>query len=142
MEVHCPHCASQHVVKNGSVKGARRWLCRGCQFTFTRLTPRGKPLSSKALAVILYVHGLSLNATAKIVGVSTVSVLRWVRSYAKEHYEKPAPEGSAVVIELDEMWHFLKKSLAKSGSGKPCVVIQADSWTGNSAIVILPHSNH
>ena len=40
---------------------------------------------------------------------STQSVLNWVRDYAREHYEKPAPEGHAVILEVDEMWHYLKK---------------------------------
>jgi len=138
MEIKCPRCSSDHIVKNGSVKGLKRWLCRGCGFTFTKLTPRGKPASMKIWAVLLYLHGLSLNAIAKLLQVSTTTVLRWVRTFAREHYQKPYPEGSTVVIELDELCHYIKKNLAKSGSGKPCVVLQGGYWTGKSALVMLP----
>ncbi len=35
------------------------------------------------------------------------AVLRWVRNFAERVYEKPEP-GEAIIVELDEMWHFLK----------------------------------
>ena len=79
-------------------------------------------------------HGLSLNAIAKLLQVSIPTVLRWVRTFAREHYKKPSPEGSTVVIELDELCHYVKKNLEKFGSGKPCVVLQGDYWTGKSAL--------
>ena len=65
-------------------------------------------MRDKVLAVLLYMHGLSLNAIAKLLKVSTPVVLKWVRKFARENYEKPKP-GSAVVIEVDEMWHYLQK---------------------------------
>lgn len=39
----CPHCASQKVVRNGSVNGLQRYKCRGCRRTFNALT--GTPLA-------------------------------------------------------------------------------------------------
>jgi transposase-like protein len=141
MELYCPHCSATHIVKNGSVRGTKRWLCRDCGRTFTRLTPRGKPIATKALAVLLYAHGFSLNTTARFVNVTTVTVLRWVREFAREHYAKPVPDGSKVVIEIDEMWHFLKKNNVPSGSGRQCAVLQGDYWTGKLVIVVLPPSN-
>src|SRR3954452_23232424 len=63
------------------------------------------------LAVLLYVSGLSMNRTAKLLGVSTPSVMHWIEQFAREHAPKPEPEGRAAVIELDEMWHYLKKRL-------------------------------
>jgi hypothetical protein len=38
------------------------------------------------------------------------SVLKWIRRDAIDHGEKPAPTGKATVMEVDEMWHFLKKT--------------------------------
>ena len=141
MELSCPRCSQTHVVKNGSVRGVKRWLCRSCGLTFTRTTPRGKPVATKALTVLLYSHGFSLNTTARFVDVSTVTVLRWVRQFAREHYAKPIPNGTKVVIEVDEMWHFLKKNSILSGSGRRCAVLQGDYWTGKSVIVVLPLSS-
>jgi hypothetical protein len=39
-------------------------------------------------------------------GVEPSTVLYWVRNFALKVYEKPKPEGE-VVIEMDEMWHFI-----------------------------------
>jgi transposase-like protein len=70
--------------------------------------------------VLLYLSGLSMNRTAKLLGVSTPSVMAWIEQFAKAYAQKPEPEGRAVVVELDEMWHFLKKgrqTLGLEGSG-------------------------
>ena len=80
---------------------------RGLNFTDT--PPRGKPLALKVAAVLLYVSGLSMNRTAKVLGVSTPTIQAWLEQFAAAYAHKPEPEGPAVVIELDEMWHDLKK---------------------------------
>ena len=132
----CPKCTHLHVVKAGKVRGTQRWLCRGCGYQFTRTTPRGKPPWQKSLAVFLYCHGLSINALSKMFGVRASSVLKWIRRYAIDHDEKPAPTGKALVIEVDEMWYFLKKNGTNSGSGRLLIVIQATSLTGSVGVVM------
>jgi hypothetical protein len=61
----------------------------------------------KVMAILLYVSGLSMNAIAQLFNVSAQAVLNWVRDYAKTHCKKPEP-GSAVIVELDEFWHFIE----------------------------------
>jgi hypothetical protein len=87
----------------------RLWLGKGCGLNFTDTPARGRPLALKVAAVLLYVSGLSMNRTAKLLGVSTSTVQAWLEQFAAAYAQKPEPEGRAVVIELDEMWHFLKK---------------------------------
>ena len=56
--------------------------------------------------------------TAKLLGVSTPSVMAWIERFAKDHAPKPEPEGRALVVELDEMGHYLKNVWpAPSASG-------------------------
>jgi transposase len=43
--------------------------------------------------------------------------------------------GEAVIIELDEMWHYLHSKKTNYGSGKLIVAIPVNSLTGNVAIV-------
>ena len=88
--------------------------------------------------MLLYVSGLSMNRTAKLLGVSTPTIQAWLEQFAAAYAQKPEPEGRAVVIELDEMWHFLKKSPNRSGSGKLGIVLQGGWWTGNAAVVTKP----
>jgi transposase len=52
--------------------------------------------------------GMSMNATAKLLGVSTQSVLSWIRDFGETNYEKQTP-GSAIVVKLNELWHFLQR---------------------------------
>lgn len=114
----CPKCKSSHVIKSGFVKEKQRFKCKDCSYQFTRLTPRGRPAKEKAMAVILYTLGLSMNVIAKLLEVSTPSVMRWIKNFAIATYEKPEP-GDAIVIEVDEMWHFIKKKKINFGYGKP-----------------------
>ena len=109
MEVCCKRCGSTEYVKNGLMRGKQRYLCKACGLTFTDTPARGKPLAMKAAAVLLYVSGLSMNRTAKLLGVSTPTIQAWLEQFAATYAQKPEPEGRAVVIELDEMWHYLKK---------------------------------
>ncbi len=138
MALRCKGCGSEEHVKNGLMRGKQRYRCKACGLNFTDTPPRGLPLALKATAVLLYVSGLSMNRTAKLLGVSTPTVQAWIEQLAKVHAQKPAPEGRAVVIELDEMWHYLKKSRTSSGSGRLGIVLQGGWWTGNAAVVTLP----
>ena len=132
----CPKCTHPHVVKAGKARGTQRWLCRGCDYQFTRAAPRGRPGWQKSLAVFLYCHGVSMNALGKMFGVWASTILTWICHYAADHAEKPAPSGKAIVLELDEMWYFLKKNGASSGSGRLLIVIQAASLTGSVGVVM------
>src|SRR3954471_10495149 len=109
MGLRCQRCGGEEHVKNGLMRGKQRYLCQGCGLNFTDTPTRGKPLARKAAAVLLYVSGLSMNRTAKLLGVSTPTVQAWLEQFAATYAQKPEPEGWAVVIELDEMGPYLKK---------------------------------
>jgi transposase len=134
----CKRCGSEEHVKNGLMRTKQRSLCKGCGLNFTDTPTRGKPLALKVAAVLLYVSGLSMNRTAKLLGVSTPTIQAWLEQFAAAYAQKPEPEGRAVVIELDEMWHYLKKSPNPSGSGRLGIVLQGDWWTGNAGVVTRP----
>ena len=135
MEVCCKRCGSAKHVKNGLMRGKQRYLCKACGLAFTDTPARGKPLAMKVVAVLLYVSGLSMKRTAKLLGVSTPTIQAWLEPFAHAYAQKPEPEGRAVVIELDEMWHYLKKSPSSSGSGRLGIVLQGGWWTGSAAVV-------
>src|ERR687885_1745469 len=141
MGLHCKRCGSEEYVKNGRMRGKQRYRCKACGLNFTDTPARGRPLAMKVTAVLLYVSGLSMNRTAKLLGVSTPAVQAWLEQFARAYAQKPEPEGRAVVIELDEMWHYLKKSPSHSGSGKLGIMLQGDWWTGNVAVVTRPPVN-
>ena len=135
MGLRCKRCGSDEHVKNGLMRNKQRYLCKGCGLNFTDTPPRGKPLALMVAAVLLYVSGLSMNRTAKLLGVSTPTIQAWLEQFAAAYAQKPEPEGRAVVIELDEMWQYLKKSPNRSGSGRLGIGRQARWWIGNAAVV-------
>ena len=138
MGLRCKGCGSEEHVKNGLMRGKQRYRCKACGLNFTDTPPPGKPLAMKVTAVLLYISGLSMNRTAKLLGVSTPSVQAWIEQFAQAYAQRPEPEGRALVIELDEMWHYLKKSRASSGSGRLGIVLQGGWWTGHAAVVTRP----
>ncbi len=131
-------CGSEAFVENRFMRGKQRDRGKACGLNLTGTPPRGMPLQLKLAAVLLYVSGLSMSRTAKLLGVSTPSVMAWIEQFAEEHAQKPEPESRAVGVELDEMGHHLKKSPSSSGSGRLAIVLQAGWLTGSAAIVTAP----
>jgi len=58
-----------------------------------------------------------MNTIGRMLKVEPSTILYWVRNFALKTYKKPTPQ-SEVVIELDEMWHFLRSKKTRSGSGR------------------------
>jgi transposase-like protein len=125
----CGKCGSESSVKAGFNHGRQRYKCKKCGRQFTR-TSDGRA-RDRAQALYLYVVGLSMNSIARMFGVAPSTVLYWVKNFALRVYEKPTPKGP-VAIELDEMWHFLHKKKAGSGSGRRIAALQV-SWLTGSA---------
>ena len=138
MGLRCKRCGAEEHVRNGLMRGRQRYRCKACGLNFTDTPPRGMPLAMKVTAVLLYLSGLSMNRTAKLLGVSTPSVMAWIERFAEVYAQKPEPEGRAVVVELDEVGHFLKKSGTSSGSGRLGIVLRGEWLTGNAAVVTPP----
>ena len=133
----CPKCNSSDLRKNGYARGKPRRQCKNCCYQFTRADGKPKkPAALYNLAIVLYLSGLSMNRIAGLCGVSAQSILNWIRKAAIESYEKPAPTSKAIVMELDEMWHYVKKNLVSCGSGKPSILILVPSLTGNAVDAI------
>ena len=127
----CKKCGSIDSVKCGRVKGEQRYKCKDCGCQFVPARQKGKPVIVKTTCVLLYSMGLSMRTIALLFKVSPKAVLDWIRNYARENYEKPEPAGKDVVVELDEMWHFLHSKKTNSGFGKLTVEIPVNLSTGN-----------
>src|SRR5215212_7861147 len=91
MGLRCKRCGSEEHVKNGLMRGQQRYLCKACGLNFTDTPARGKPLALKVAAVLLYVSGLSMNRTAKLLGVSTPTIQAWLEQFAAAYAQKPEP---------------------------------------------------
>ncbi len=133
----CKRCGGASYVKNGTVRGHQRYRCRECGCNFTNTPRRGKPPAMKALAVLLYSMGnASYGMIARLLGVSEVSVYKWIR---KEATSLPEPEVPAdvEVVELDEMWHFVNGKKTNTGSGGLSIRSKGEPWPGFSVDVTM-----
>ena len=84
----------------------------------------------QALAVMLYGMGaMSFSAIARLLEVSDVAVLRWVRAEAAA-LPKPEVGASVVTVEVDKIWHFLKENVPSSGFGGPMTWISGAPCLG------------
>ncbi len=135
----CKKCGSTQVVKAGKINGNQRYKCKACNCQFQPNRRKGKPESTKRLAVLLYLCGLSMRTIAKIVRTDLHAVYRWIKRFAEENYEKPEPKSEAVVVELDEMWHFIRSKKTNSGYGRLIAAIPVNLSTGSVEGEIMLH---
>ncbi len=124
----CKRCGGVDYAKSGTARGHQRSRCRGCGCHVTDTPLRGKPPAMKALAILLHgMGGMSFSMIGRVLGVSNGAVLKWVRAEAALLPE-PVVSPSVVTVEVDEMWHFLKRNLPSSGSGVPVTWMHGAPW--------------
>ena len=95
---HCPKCSSASYVKSGIIKDRQRYRCKECNYYFT-VQKLGKRISDYYVvkALQLYIEGVSYREIERILGISHVSVMNWVKSYKiqrpqLQHNHKPSFE--------------------------------------------------
>jgi transposase-like protein len=114
----CKHCDSEDYCRSGFNKGKQRYECRICGKTFTDTPPRGASKEKKEKAFELYTEGMTYRGIGRFLKVSHVSIQNWVDEIAKERCNQQIENKRLYVVEIDEMWHFIKKRKIKYGSGK------------------------
>ncbi len=79
----CPKCqANKNILKSGVIKGQQRYKCKQCGYHFT-VDKEGKSIESYYVikALQLYLEGISTREIERLLGVSHVSVLNWIKKY-------------------------------------------------------------
>ena len=129
----CPKCGSEDRHKAGFIGEAQCWLCRSCGCKFTRSTPPGKPPEMRRQALELYLEGMGFRAIGRVLGVSNVTVLNWIRAFGEKAERERQPEPPPRIAMIDEVWHFVRAKKTNAGSGFPSVSPQDASWASTSA---------
>lgn len=78
----CPKCGGAKHVKSGVVNQRQRFRCKACNYNFT-VEKVGKKIDDYYVikALQLYVEGVSYREIERLLGVSHVTVLNWVKQY-------------------------------------------------------------
>ena len=142
LELSCKHCGSDAFRKNGMTRGFQRYYCKSCGRNFTDTPRRGYSEALKALAIVLYGMGnAGFSMIGRLLGVSDVTVMRWVRDKA-ESLPEPETSGETLVLSLDEMWHFIQKKSENSGSGAPMTLFSSELSPGCWVGVMMQPCKH
>jgi transposase-like protein len=114
----CPKCKNENRVKSGFHRGKQRYLCKNCGCNYVEKPFKGYPPSIKKKAIQYYLEGNGFRRIERLLGVSHVSVINWVKQTASKvesYAEKTKKPRKVKVLELDEMCVNFKK---KSGFGR------------------------
>jgi hypothetical protein len=71
----------------------------------------------KKQALHLYLEGLGFRAIGRILGISNVSVLNWIRSFDKEVQELHSATQEIKMVEVDEMHTYIGSKKTPVGYG-------------------------
>jgi len=97
----CPRCQHKTFTKNGKNNNKQRYQCKHCAYNFTvAKLQRGIDQQYVQLCLKLYLEGMGFRAIERVVGVSHVSVINWVKKYGKAG--KPLS-----AVELDELCSYV-----------------------------------
>lgn len=111
----CPRCKNSRYCKNGFVQGRQRYQCKSCKFRYTvEKKSTAKSLATKQLAIDMYTEGLGFRAIGRILKVSNVAVLKWVKALGEAHcLATPASEANPIkMIEIDEIHTYVQAKKA------------------------------
>ena len=114
--MNCPKCKSDHSVKDGIINSRQRYLCKDCKYRYT-VPFIGKPIDLKKFALILYLEGLGFRSIERIIKVSNVTVMRWIKSFGKELELLRREDKELEIVEMDEMHTYIgsKKTIVGYG---------------------------
>lgn len=122
-QIACPKCKSEDVAKSGVVKGRQRFRCKHCNYFFT-VMKEGKKIDPYYVikALQLYIEGVTLREIERLLGISHVSVLNWVKKYNIKAPENSEYRPTYKVLSQPELVEFFshKDSLKSSG----CIITE------------------
>lgn len=113
----CPRCQSISKVKNGVLNNIQCYKCKDCGCNYTRSYKYYQEKDKKRrFALSMYLEGLGFHSIARLLGVSHVSILNWIRKYGKE-LESIRNIRPCKTMELDEIHSYVGNKKATDGFG-------------------------
>jgi insertion element IS1 protein InsB len=108
-EIACPRCASLHVKKNGTTaNGKQKYRCLDCRRQFiTDYTYRGCQSFVRALIVPLTMNSSGIRDIARVLWISTQTVMKTIRASAAAVREPRVPP-RIKDLGIDEFWSFVR----------------------------------
>ncbi len=86
----CKYCGSTNYRKNGYAGGFQRYNCKDCKRNWRLEKSREYNMGTRMQALKLYLEGLGFRAIGRILNVSNVTVLKWIRSMGEKLFQESA----------------------------------------------------
>ncbi|MEM9679349.1 MAG: helix-turn-helix domain-containing protein [Bacteroidota bacterium] len=114
----CPNCSSDRYTKSGIVNGRQRYKCKNCGYYFT-VNKLGKQIDDYYVnkALQLYLEGLTYREIERILGVSHVSVMNWVKKYNIRRPYNSNYHPTYKILNAEELSRFFSNAENLSGAG-------------------------
>lgn len=118
-DLQCPDCASvAKITKSGIIQGRQRYKCGSCGYHFS-VHKAGKQIDQYYVikALQLYLEGISYREIERLLGVSHVSVMNWVRKYGVKAPAQTDYHPTYKVLSHTELHAYMEKRENMKGFG-------------------------
>ncbi|MDR9398306.1 MAG: hypothetical protein RI562_04530 [Salibacter sp.] len=114
----CPKCKSEQVVKSGVVKNRQRYKCKNCFYHFT-VDKLGKKIDDYFVvkSLQLYLEGVSYREIERLLGVSHVSVMNWVKHFGVKRPVDYDYHPTYKILSQNELSDYLSNPENTNGKG-------------------------
>ena len=114
----CPNCGSDRYIKSGIVNERQRYKCKSCGYFFS-VNKIGKRINDYYVnkALQLYLEGLSYREIERILGISHVSILNWVKKYNIKRPYNPDYHPTYKILNHEELSIYFQNPKNVSGAG-------------------------
>lgn len=114
----CPKCADSSVKKAGFIREKQRYFCPNCAYHFT-VAKEGRAVDPYYVikALQLYLEGVSYREIERILGVSHVSVMQWVRKHGIQRPHAPFYRPNYRIMNHEELANTIANRAEILGHG-------------------------
>ena len=154
----CKYCNGTKINKFGKQNDKQRYLCRECRKTFIidkdeRYKLDKYSLNKRKLAITMYINNVGIRSIERILGVSNVLILNWIKNVGKNiesiisdnhdndisnDKKKPKRKPKVInILEMDKLYSFIKRNRTKLKYG----LLLIEMETGEIETVMLNLKN-
>ncbi len=114
----CPNCGSDNYIKSGIVNNRQRFKCKSCNYFFS-VNKIGKKIDDYYVnkALQLYLEGLTYREIERILGISHVSIMNWVKKYNIKRPYNSNYHPTYKILNASELSSYFQNVNNLSGAG-------------------------
>jgi len=114
----CPNCGSSTYIKSGIINNRQRYKCKSCAYFFS-VDEVGKKKDDYYVnkALQLYLEGLTYREIERILGISHVSIMNWVKKYNIKRPLGSNYHPTYKILSATELSNYFQNTKNLSGAG-------------------------